>query len=510
MNDSLPNAADPSRRHVAMYRRLLGLFPSEFRHAYGGLMAQLFQDQCRDARRRASTLAMASLWGQTLLDTGKAAGREHLSNLRKWFRLRFGKDPLRSPLMNTPVPSRYRAAKWLIPAGILVGLGVATGINLVTPKQYHANSTIQMTSKSPAAGGAATPVPGSGSGVVEPSFRMAAIAARMQSDAVIQITLAKMQNQGSTNRPVRPTLSVIPISDEFFMLKVASTNFAYSRSFASVWAQEFVDFSRRNQRSRLAEAEAQIRDDIETFQKKLEQVRRMRDDVQMRSNIAAGGGIDSQAQRRLDEARAEFAALRRELSDTENVTADQMAQTMPGNRWFEYRLEEKRAQNRLQASPGDPALKADLALRQDDLKALVAVTEELRLAKIESLKQRVAGYPRRIEELSSSFFDTSAQRVEVQRLEDEEKRLQQRLVELDRSQASLRLMSPGGDEFTIIDSGAGVPRPFDNSNTILLEGFTLGALGGIVLTLIRARSGGPGGPSNPGSTSPLMPAPIGA
>ena len=512
MSDSMPHASDPSRRHVAVYRRLLALFPSEFRHTYGGLMAQLFHDQCRDARRRAKrkTLAMASLWGQTLLDTGKAAGREHLSNLRKWFRLQ-SKNSLQNSLMNTPVPSRYRAAKWLIPMGILVGLGVATCIILVAPKQYQANSTIRMMPKPPTAGDTAPPGSGSGGGIAEPHAKMLAITGQMQSDAVIQHTLAKMQGPGNTNQPVRPTLSVVPIWDELFMLKVASTNFEYSRQFATVWAQEFVDFSQRNQRSRMADAQAWLSRDIELFQKKLDQARQARDDFQRKSDFPTAGGADSLVQRRLDEVKTEFAALRLELHEAENTTADQLAQTAPGNRWFDFRLEEKRAENRVQSSPNDPALKADLALRRDDLKALVAVTEEMRLGKIESLKRRIGGYPQRIEELTSSFFDTSARRVELQRLEDEEKRIQLQLDELTHSQAGLRLKSSDVDEFVIIDSGAGVPRPVGpNRQLILLTGFTLGAIGGLVLALIRARSGGPKDPGTPSSTASLLPAPIGA
>ncbi len=504
MSDFIPNTADPSRRHVAVYRRLLALFPSEFRNAYGDPMAQLFRDQCREAQQRAKSWAMAFLWAQTILDTGKAAGREHLSNLRKWFRLP-GKNPPRNTLMNAPISSRYRAAKWLIPAGIAVGLSVSGFFALKTPSQYRSTSVLLMPPKISAGG------PG-GAEIREGLNSIDTTLTMMHSDAVIQRVLATLRSAGgATNRLKRPALSASPGSGGTFILSVSSTDYEYARQFATAWAQEFVDFSRQRQRSLLSDAEARIVQGILVFQKKLDQAQQARDDFQKKYNISTAGAGDVVVQRRLEETKAEYAALRSELREAEAVTAEQLAQSMPGNRWFDFRLEEKRAELRLQGMPNDAALKAEFSRRQDDLMALVAVTEEMRAAKIEALKRRLAGYSQRIEELSGSFFESASQRVELQRLEDDEKFVHEQLDELNRSRLRLNSMGAGEDQFTILSAGGGDPRPVGpNRRFMLLEGFTLGALAGLVLALIRARSGGPKDPGTPSSTVSLIPAPIGA
>ncbi|HTH47262.1 MAG TPA: hypothetical protein VMB21_07105 [Candidatus Limnocylindria bacterium] len=512
MSDSMPHASDPSRRHVAMYRRLLGLFPSEFRKTYGGLMAQLFHDQCRDARRRAKRkpLAMASLWGQTLLDTGKAAGREHLSNLRKWFRLQ-PKDPLQNSLMNTPVPSRYHAAKWLILAGTTVGLAVSAFVALNKRNEYRSTSVLMQAPRIMVSGSSGP----NGSSVAESREGLSSIDSvltMMQNDAVIQRVLTRLKaGQAGTNGPVRPALGAQPGAGGTFIITVSSTNFEYARQFATAWAQEFVDFTRQRQRAMVTDAEAKLTQDILVFQKRVDSAQQARDDFQRRYNISTAGAGDSPAQRRLEETKAEYATLRMELRETENVTAEQLAQAAPGNRWFDFRLEEKRAELRLQEAPNDPGLKAEFARRQDDLKALVAVTEEMRVAKIESLKLRSAGYPQRIEELTGSFFDSAAQRVELQRLEDQEKFVHEQLDELSRFQLILKRKGEDVDQFTILSAGGGDSRPVGpNRPYILLVGFTWGGLVGLALALIRARLGGPKDPGTPSSTASLMPAPIGA
>jgi uncharacterized protein involved in exopolysaccharide biosynthesis len=504
MSDPVSNATGPIRFHTAVYGRLLLLYPAEFRRAYGGLMAQLFRDQCQAAHKGAGRRAMASLWAQTLLDTGKAAGREHLSNLRKWFRLP-GKNSPRNTLMNAPIPSRYRAAKWLIPAGILVGLLVAASISLTMPKEYRSDALLLVTPKLPV-GDANTAQMLKSPDSVETTVAM------MQSDAVIQRVLGKFkEGLGGTNQLVRPSLSVLPRGGGIFQLTVSSANFEYSRQFATIWAQEFVDYAQQRHRSQVSDAEARIAQNILIFQKKLDAVQQARGDFQKKYNGTATGGAESLVQRRLEETKAEYATLRMELREAENVTAEQLAQTAPGNRWFDFRLEQKRSELRLQAAPNDSSLKAEFALRQDDLKALLAVTEEMRTAKIESLKRRIAGYPQRIEELTGSFFDSALLRVELQRLEDEEKFVHEQLDDLNRSSFSLKRISNDEGQFSILSVGGGAPRPVGpNRQMILLAGFTLGALAGLALALIRARSGGPKDPGTPSSTAPLIPAPIGA
>ena len=45
-----------------LYQRLLAAYPRRHREAYGGAMAQLFRDQCRDAWADGRNLGLLALW----------------------------------------------------------------------------------------------------------------------------------------------------------------------------------------------------------------------------------------------------------------------------------------------------------------------------------------------------------------------------------------------------------------------------------------------------------------
>src|SRR6185295_1555153 len=63
------------------YRRLLRLFPSEFRGDFGDEMTGVFRDQHRDALR-GGPMALMSLWWDTVKGIATTAPREHLDLLR--------------------------------------------------------------------------------------------------------------------------------------------------------------------------------------------------------------------------------------------------------------------------------------------------------------------------------------------------------------------------------------------------------------------------------------------
>jgi len=65
--------------HQRLYRRLLLLYPQEFRDDYGDEMRRLFAEQLWDARTAGRRLAITTLWARTLLDIATTAPREHLS-----------------------------------------------------------------------------------------------------------------------------------------------------------------------------------------------------------------------------------------------------------------------------------------------------------------------------------------------------------------------------------------------------------------------------------------------
>jgi hypothetical protein len=63
--------------HERVYGWLLRLYPAEFRARFAGEMVQLFSDQIRDARSRASAAGLTRTWLRTLSDLVMTAASEH-------------------------------------------------------------------------------------------------------------------------------------------------------------------------------------------------------------------------------------------------------------------------------------------------------------------------------------------------------------------------------------------------------------------------------------------------
>ena len=65
-------------RHERLYRRLLDLYPAEFRSDYADEMARLFSDQLLDARATRGNWAVAELWLTTTVDLIATAPGIHI------------------------------------------------------------------------------------------------------------------------------------------------------------------------------------------------------------------------------------------------------------------------------------------------------------------------------------------------------------------------------------------------------------------------------------------------
>jgi predicted permease len=65
------------------FRRLLALFPRDFRERFGDDMAELFRDQRRAARARGGTPALLALWSRTMSGVVRAAALEHHALLQQ-------------------------------------------------------------------------------------------------------------------------------------------------------------------------------------------------------------------------------------------------------------------------------------------------------------------------------------------------------------------------------------------------------------------------------------------
>jgi putative ABC transport system permease protein len=69
--------------HERLYRRLLKLFPREFRGDFGDQMTDDFREQVEEAARQKSPASVPRLWLRTVADSIHRAPREHLDILRR-------------------------------------------------------------------------------------------------------------------------------------------------------------------------------------------------------------------------------------------------------------------------------------------------------------------------------------------------------------------------------------------------------------------------------------------
>lgn len=84
---------EPAPKNIAIsekiYRKLLRLYPRPYRREYEEQMAQLFRDQCRDARRAGKGAGLIKLWLRTLLDIGKTSVIEQIAAMERNLFMKF-------------------------------------------------------------------------------------------------------------------------------------------------------------------------------------------------------------------------------------------------------------------------------------------------------------------------------------------------------------------------------------------------------------------------------------
>lgn len=331
--------------------------------------------------------------------------------------------------------------------------------------------------------------------------------ALMLAEPVLQRTLAKLQEgRDNTNKLVRPGVGANAAQGGMFVMTVTSTNFEYAQKFAAVWAQEFVDFKKQQRKQLIGTTEAINTQTLLQFEKKFEQAQSALDDFQKKNYPSGLVDAGDTAQRAYDQARAELATLTSELREAEESTAEQHAAATGMQRWFDLKLDVKRAENRLAASPEDAAAKADLALRRADVKSFLELTDEERVAKVASIRRKADRRAKQVRELGEEIFSMTSLRSEYQRLKDDEKRMLDQVAELRSRATSLDRIGADDEQLNIIQSGGGDPHPVGpNRPMMVLTGLLSGGLIGLLLVGLRALFGKPRGPGGPGTPQGLAP-----
>lgn len=102
-----------------VYRRILGLYPAEFRRRFGEDMVQLFLDRLRDARTGRSSAGAIAAWGALLVDAIVHAPLEHLRRDRS--------------MAHTLTSSPSLASRIMGLAGIAAGLAILAAFVIDLP-----------------------------------------------------------------------------------------------------------------------------------------------------------------------------------------------------------------------------------------------------------------------------------------------------------------------------------------------------------------------------------------
>jgi uncharacterized protein involved in exopolysaccharide biosynthesis len=141
-----------------LYEHLLAAYPRSHRREYGGAMAQLFRDQCRDAWAEGRALGVAALWCRILPDLIKTSFIERCAtgNPRK-----FMSDKVTSLLRPSRAPIFAFSSVFTIV--FLSTFAMAVAITFLLPESYASTARIKVQSEAPDG-------PSSGSAFSDPYF----------------------------------------------------------------------------------------------------------------------------------------------------------------------------------------------------------------------------------------------------------------------------------------------------------------------------------------------------
>jgi hypothetical protein len=117
-------------RHERIYRRLLRLYPADFRARYGNEMISLFREQLRDARSSGERGQIASLWARCIVDLVVTIPKQHFVKERQVSQVADGSPVVLVQVRPRSTTPRSRLVLAFLPLWIfLVRSIVAPGVN---------------------------------------------------------------------------------------------------------------------------------------------------------------------------------------------------------------------------------------------------------------------------------------------------------------------------------------------------------------------------------------------
>jgi polysaccharide biosynthesis transport protein len=383
---------------------------------------------------------------------------------------------------------KFLVERWLLLVVFtVVGLGIGVWWAIMQPDYYRSDSVLAFAPRIEMSRGDARVDDLSADQAMQ----------KIQSATVIQRVNSKLQ-EGRDNqfKFSMPTLKVEMRRGNTFILGVTSTNFEYASEFARTWAEEFLEFHKQERKALVGTTEAKFQQQILTYENKLEKAESALDDFRKKNNIASVQDAGVSAQLRLDKKKAEFEALKMELTLAEAATAEALAsgavssgsdgnssvsstgQTALGNdnifsritagsRYNELRssihnLERQIAEQSKDLKPKHPVLvemNRQLDLAKSQLKLELSFVEERRQDMIKTRRFQIPGLQKIIEELTTEVQESTDLKNQLMRLQEDRDLIKSNLDILNRNLQSMGRVGAEEERFTIISRGVGDSRP---------------------------------------------------
>jgi capsular exopolysaccharide synthesis family protein len=420
---------------------------------------------------------------------------------------------------------KFLAQRWLLLIIFTaIGLGIGVWIAISKPDVYRASTIL-------------TSNPRISLGRNESASEDVGIEANvslMNSPSVLARVTSKLQeNKDSKYGFGLPDTRVTPQRGNMFVLSATSTNLEYAKDFVGAWGTEFIEVKKQNRKGMLGTTEAQLQQQILSYENKYELAQQSLDDFRKQNNIASFQDAGISALARLDKKKQQYDQMKLDLKLFESTDAETLANNgviSPGS--LPVRVEKAAGNIEESANPADASsdnvnnrlaagtsytsvrksihrLEAEIkeksgilkpkhpylvelnrALEQskDQLKVELQLVEEMRQARVMTIRQSLPGLEKIIEDLRTEVFESSDTRSRLQGLEEERKTLKDNLDILKHQLQGMGRISTDEDTFQVQGGVQGNSLPVGpNRPQLILTGAGAGFMLAVGLMFLLHR-----------------------
>lgn len=388
--------------------------------------------------------------------------------------------------------------RWLlIVICTLLGSGISVFQAMSQPDVYRARSVLQVTPKVNLSMGAP---------MIDEDARQAENQLTiMRSGTVISSVMARIQEgSGSSNKIVRPLYEALPGRGNTYIMEVKGTNLDLCQRFAQAWADEFIDYKKRQRVFLKGAAEAATQREILTYERDLNAAQEDLDQFKRQNNIADFKDAGARAREQLESAKSAYFQLQTERKLWENATREELAasggidgkssdaarkredeasrreddaigSTTYVNLKFDiFKLEQMYQEKQATLRTNHPYMRElarNIASRKKETEEVLNMVEGSRSARIRQLRIREESYPKLIEELKEDVFEKNSLENEYESRLKKLAYIKEQLDSLNRSLQSMGRIATEDEQFTVLERGIGEPTPVaPNRPSIILVG----------------------------------------